>query len=69
MLTDLIDAGTITLVRPNRKLVERAYRIAARHKVSFYDSIFVALAIEMNATLGTLDFKQDKILKMEKARD
>lgn len=67
-MTDLIDSGAIILVTPNRKLVEKAYDIAARYKTSFYNCVFIALAIETGSGLKTMDDKQEKILKAEKPK-
>ncbi len=53
------------MVTPNKKVIEKAYAIAAKHKTSFYDCIFIALAIEVGSRLKTLDSKQEKTLKME----
>ncbi len=64
---DMIDSNAITLVRPDRKLVETAYSIAAKHKTSFYDCIFIALAIEAGLALKTMDGQQAKILKAERS--
>jgi predicted nucleic acid-binding protein len=66
ILLALIDSRAITLVTPNRRIVERAYSIADRYKVSFYDCVFVALAIETGLELRTLDREQEQILKAER---
>ncbi len=67
VMFDMIDSNAITLVRPDRKLVEMAYNIAAKHKTSFYDCIFIALAIEAGLALKTMDGQQAKILKAERS--
>lgn len=67
VMFDLIDSNAITLVRPDRKLAEMAYNIAAKHKASFYDCIFVALAVEVGLALKTMDGQQAKILKAERS--
>lgn len=68
IIIDLIDSGAIVLVSPNKRLIEKAYHIAAKYKTTFYDCIFVALAMEMGLTLKTLDGKQERILKTEKSK-
>jgi predicted nucleic acid-binding protein len=67
VMFEMIDSNAIVLVRPDRKLVELAYNIAAKHKTSFYDCIFVALAIEVGLALKTMDEQQAKILKAERS--
>jgi predicted nucleic acid-binding protein len=66
ILLELIDSGEITLVTPTRKMVERAYHLTAKHKTSFYDCIFVALAVETGLGLRTMDREQEKVMKAEK---
>ena len=67
IMLDLIDSGAIAVVTPNKKLVAQAYDMAVKYKATFYDCIFIALAIEINSRLKTLDSKQEKILKIEKS--
>lgn len=66
MMIDLIDSRAITVITPNKKLVRKAYDIAAKYKTSFYDCVFIALAIETGTRLKTMDVKQEEILKTEK---
>jgi predicted nucleic acid-binding protein len=42
---------------PSEELAVSAFVIAQKHKRSFYDSIYVALAVAKNATLVTADEK------------
>lgn len=67
VMFEMIDSNAITMVRPDRKLVVMAYNITAKHKASFYDCIFVALAIEAGLALKTMDGQQAKILKAERS--
>ncbi len=66
VMHDLIDSGAVTLVTSNRKMTRRAYDIAAKYRVSFYDCIFIILSIETGLPLRTMDDQQMKILKAEK---
>ncbi len=45
------------LAVPSEELAESAFVIAQKHKRSFYDSIYVALAVSRQATLITADEK------------
>lgn len=62
----MIKSGKITLVTPDESLIKRAYGIASKHKQTFYDSIFVALALDTGSELETLDDRQQEIFYSEK---
>jgi predicted nucleic acid-binding protein len=65
ILIELIDSGTITLATPNRKMIEMAYHLTAKHKTSYYDCISVALAVETGLGLKTVDSEQEEVMKAE----
>ncbi len=69
ILYQLRDAGTILVLSPNEQSMQRAYRIASRHKIFVYDSVFVALALELGLALKTYDGAQTRIMKSELGRD
>jgi len=66
LLLKLISTGTIQLVRPDEKLLKTTYALSAKHQASIYDTVFVALALELGLELRTFDDKQAKILSEEK---
>ena len=68
LLSGLVSARRVQLVRPDRKLLDQAYALSIKHRLPIYDSIFVALALELKIGLATFDAKQSKILTDEKRR-
>ena len=68
LLSGLVSARRVQLVRPDRKLLDQAYALSIKHRLPIYDSIFVALALELKIELATFDAKQSKILTDEKRR-
>lgn len=66
LILELVLTGTIQLVRPDEKLITDAYRLLTKHKASIYDTIFVALALELDLELKTFDNKQTDILSKER---
>ena len=67
-LYDLIDTGKITVITPNKNLMEDAYLIAKRNGITAYDAIFICLAIKLRLTLKTFDMKQNKVLEVEREK-
>lgn len=68
ILAGLIEAKRILLVGPARELIEKAYSIAARNRRTFYDAIFVALALELGSELHTFDKGQSELMEKEASR-
>lgn len=62
-LGDLIESGSIILVRPDWLLLKSAYEIAGKKKLSIYDAIFLALAFETGLELRSLDGKMMDIFR------
>lgn len=62
----MIKSGKIILITPDESLISRAYGIASRHEQTFYDSIFIALALDTLAEFKTLDDRQQKIFSSER---
>jgi len=66
LLVELASAGTILLVRPDRKLLNDTHALSVKHKAPVYDTIFVALALQLGLKLKTYDAQQAKMLSKEK---
>jgi predicted nucleic acid-binding protein len=64
----LIEANKIRVVHPNPKLVEESYAVSARNKLSIYDAVFIALALEIGTGLETYDRAQAAVMRRESAR-
>ena len=56
----LVDKGVIT-IEENRKYLRRAFELSVEHNIAIYDSLFIAQAQKLNATLVTCDEKQGKV--------
>lgn len=54
----LINSGKITVVYPNKNLMQESYTVAKSNDVAIYDAIFICLAVQLNVELKTLDKKQ-----------
>ena len=65
ILLGLIESGRIRLVSPGKELMEKAYSIATRNRRSFYDAIFIALALQLGSRLDTFDKGQTELLAKE----
>ncbi len=64
ILEDLVKAKPIKIEDQDRYIVE-AFRIAVKHRITVYDSLFIALARENNIELVTADAKQADIAREE----
>ena len=65
ILYGLIEAGRIRVVRPAAELMQRGYSLAGKNRRSIYDTIFVALALELASELATFDKHQAELLGRE----
>jgi len=65
LFLELISTKTVQLVRPDEKLINDTYRISVKHKVPVYDTIFIALALQLGLELKTFDERQVGILSEE----
>jgi predicted nucleic acid-binding protein len=65
ILQGLIDTGRIRVARPGMELMESAYSLAAKSRRPVYDTIFVALALELGSELATFDKRQIQLLRSE----
>ena len=52
--------GINILVEPEDKYISRAFEIALKTGITVYDALYIALAVEKNMPLVTLDEKQAK---------
>jgi predicted nucleic acid-binding protein len=66
LFLELVSAGMIRLVRPDRKLLEEAHSLARKYRTPTYDTVFVALALELGLDLKTYDSRQAAILSQER---
>jgi predicted nucleic acid-binding protein len=55
ILAGLVESGRIKLVHVSKDILERGYLLAAETKRSVYDTLFVALALELSSGLSTYD--------------
>jgi predicted nucleic acid-binding protein len=65
LLMDLVSNGILQLVRPDRKLLYETYAFSIKYKLPVYDSVFVALALQLKIELATFDNRQSKALQEE----
>jgi len=66
LVLELISAETVLLVRPDERLVNDAYALSVKYRTPVYDTVFVALALQLGLELRTFDDKQTKILSKER---
>ena len=66
LLLEMVSAGVILLVRPDRKLFNETFVLSVKHRTRVYDTVFVALALQLALELKTCDEKQAKILSKER---
>lgn len=69
ILVGLIESGTIQLLHVSKEALEKAYSLAAKNKCSMYDTVFVALALELGSELSTYDRRQADLLKSVRGRN
>lgn len=62
LMFELVTAQAIQFVRPDEKIAMEAYRLTLNRKCTFYDAVFVALAIDLRLDLKTFDEVQLKMM-------
>jgi predicted nucleic acid-binding protein len=62
MLLGLVSNQRIQLVRPDKRLLDETYALSIKHRLPIYDSVFVALALQLKTELATFDSRQSKVL-------
>jgi len=60
-LLELLASRIIQFLRPDSTLVRRAYNLALKEGISFYDAIFIVLSVNLRLELKTYDETQRKI--------
>jgi predicted nucleic acid-binding protein len=65
ILLDLVSNEQVKLVRPDRKLLAETYALSVKHGLAIYDSVFIALALQLRMELATFDSKQSTVLSEE----
>jgi predicted nucleic acid-binding protein len=65
---ELLETNKIRAIHPNQGLIERSYAVAARNKLTIYDAVFIALALEIGTGLKTFDRQQAAIMQIESVR-
>jgi len=65
VLHGLIESGKIAVIPPNEDLMQKSYQIAKRNELTIYDAVFVALAIQLDLPLKTLDGEQMRVFTFE----
>ncbi|MDA4118053.1 MAG: type II toxin-antitoxin system VapC family toxin [Thaumarchaeota archaeon] len=65
ILHGLMKSGRIRVIRPGAELLQRGYSLAANNRRSIYDTIFVALALDLTSELATFDKSQAELLERE----
>jgi predicted nucleic acid-binding protein len=66
LLLEWVSNDRVQLVRPDKKLLYETYALSLKHRLSIYDSIFIALALQLKMDLATFDTKQSKVFTQEK---
>jgi predicted nucleic acid-binding protein len=66
LVLELVSTGAILLVRPDKKLLNQTYYLSVKYRTSVYDTVFVALALQLGLELKTYDEKQAKMFSKEK---
>ena len=66
LFLELVSAEAVRLVRPDKKFLEEAYSLSRKHRVPTYDTISVALALELRLELKTYDSRQNAIVSEER---
>ena len=62
---DLIESGKITVLSPKETLMQESCLIAKRHSLTIYDAVPIAVALQLGASMKTLDKAQSRVFKLE----
>jgi predicted nucleic acid-binding protein len=62
----LIDSGKITVLPPNESLMQSSFLLAKQNNIRIYDAVFIALALQLNLSLKTLDMAQSRAFDSER---
>jgi len=61
----LIESGKIEVILPNENLMQDSYLVAKQNGITVYDAVFIALALQLDLSLKTLDNIQARVFKSE----
>jgi predicted nucleic acid-binding protein len=61
ILQGLIEAGKIQLVHASKEALQTAYSLASKSRRTMYDTVFVALALELGSEFATFDKRQAEL--------
>jgi len=61
----LIESGKIAVLPPNESLMQDSYLVAKQNSITIYDDVFVALSLQLDLSLKTLDKAQTRAFKSE----
>ena len=61
----LLESGKIAVLPPNEDLIQYSYLLAKQNSITVYDAVFVALAVQLELSLKTLDKAQTRVFKLE----
>jgi predicted nucleic acid-binding protein len=54
------------MLRPDAKLLAKAFALFVTHRIPTYDTVFVALALQLGVELKTYDSRQSSIFSQER---
>jgi predicted nucleic acid-binding protein len=66
LLSGLVSNERVQLVRPDQKLLNETYALSVKHRLTVYDCVFIALALQLEMELATFDSKQSTVLTLER---
>jgi predicted nucleic acid-binding protein len=61
ILQDLVEAEKIQLVHSSKEAMQTAYSLASKSRRTIYDTVFVALALELGSEFATFDKRQAEL--------
>ena len=66
LFIDMTSSQIVQLLRPDSKLLDKAFALSVKHRASMYDTIFVALALQLGVELRTYDDRQSAMFSRER---
>jgi len=63
----LLESGKIAVLPSHESLLQESYKISLRNRITVYDAVFIALALEFGLTLKTFDKTQNGAFESESA--
>ena len=65
ILYDLVESGRVRVIRSTPEIMKKAYSIAGENNRSIYDTLFIALALELSLELATFDKRQAELFRRQ----